>query len=90
MPATAVSRARSFLIRSLALVAAVATYAVSSVGVQVLGAAGVSSVLSFRSPSHWAVDAAAFALPAIRHPLRRNRLIARSAQFHGAGACVHA
>jgi len=46
MPAATVSKARSFLIRSLALVAAVATYAVSSVGGQVLGAAGVSSVLS--------------------------------------------
>ena len=45
----------------------------SSAGHQT-GAIATSPRVSFRSPSHWAVDAAAFAPPAIRHPLRRQSI----------------
>jgi hypothetical protein len=46
MTASVVARARSFLIRGLAVVAVVVTYAVGSVGSHVLSITGVSSLLS--------------------------------------------
>ena len=45
MTGTVVAKMRAFLIRALAVVAVVGTYAATSVGTQILGAIGVTGVV---------------------------------------------
>ena len=45
MTGTVVAKARSFLIRALAVVAVIGTYAVGSIGTHVLSVVGVSSLV---------------------------------------------